>query len=393
MRAPALISGYRAFAVVIAMWLLGVPAAMRAQTVVDDGHELVITSFPDGANVSIDGVDTGKVTPMELRCIKPGPHTITVSVAAAGWNTDTRTINVLDVDSEGRPRDTHLSFTLLPMVTQGSPGPQGPPGPAGASGGIGVPGATGPAGPAGPAGPKGDPGATGATGATGAAGATGAQGPAGPAGPTGPAGPAGVAGSAGGLNGRKEFLTIYPGTTFTVPDGVTRLSVELYGAGGGGGAGAFSNSCVTEGGGGGGGAYSSTILTVQPGQNLQILAGQGGTGGPGATPGSDTEVLDSSNNVLAVAHGGTGAPDVNPLCVSGVGAGGAADPTASISHAGSSGGPGASALTTANAGGPGGKGFTPPGFPVSPNGIFGKGGDGGSQFGNLGVNGYAILSW
>jgi len=78
--------------------LLGVPAALRAQTVIDDGHEVVITSFPDGANVWIDGVDTGKVTPMELRRISPGTHTIKVAVASAGWNSDTRTITVLDVD-------------------------------------------------------------------------------------------------------------------------------------------------------------------------------------------------------------------------------------------------------------------------------------------------------
>jgi PEGA domain/Collagen triple helix repeat (20 copies) len=149
---------------------LAVPAAPRAQTVVDDGHSVIITSFPDGAHVLIDGVDTGQVTPMEVHRIKPGLHKITVSVAAAGWNTDTRTINVLDVDSAGKPRDTHLSFTLLPTVTQGPPGPQGPPGQAGADGGIGVPGAPGAIGPQGP---------KGGSGATGAAGAAGPQGPAG----------------------------------------------------------------------------------------------------------------------------------------------------------------------------------------------------------------------
>src|SRR5215471_13376296 len=99
---------------VFTLCLPGIPAALRAQTVVDDGHAVVITSFPDGANVLIDGVDTGKVTPMEVHGIKPGIHKITVSVASGGWNTDTRTINVLDVDSAGKPRDTHLSFTLLP---------------------------------------------------------------------------------------------------------------------------------------------------------------------------------------------------------------------------------------------------------------------------------------
>ena len=159
---------------------LGVPAALRAQTTeVDDGHEVVITSFPDGANVWIDKIDTGKVTPMELRRISPGPHTIKVAVASPGWNSDTRTINVLDVDPvTNRRRDTHLTFTLLPTVTQGPPGPQGPTG----APGIGVPGAPGAKGDTGATGPAGQKGDTGATGATGPTGATGATGPAGPQG-------------------------------------------------------------------------------------------------------------------------------------------------------------------------------------------------------------------
>ena len=76
--------------------------ARQTQTI-DDGHEVVITSFPDGANVFIDGVDTGKVTPMELRKIKPGQHVILVSVPGGGWVPDTRTVNVIDVDTKGNP--------------------------------------------------------------------------------------------------------------------------------------------------------------------------------------------------------------------------------------------------------------------------------------------------
>ena|SRR3984957_14274254 len=236
---------------------LVVPVALRAQTVVDDGHSVVITSFPDGANVLIDGVDTGKVTPMEVHRITPGLHTITVSVAAAGWNTDTRTINVLDVDAAGRPRDTHLSFTLLPTVTQGPPGPQGPTGPAGASGGIGVPGAkgatgsAGSTGPAGPVGPKGDTGATGATGATGPAGPAGATGAIGSQGPSGPQGSAGagvdtlgtISGTVLSCTSSVDGSTVYiPGRSFftkteatgafefdLVPHGTYNMKVEAPG--------------------------------------------------------------------------------------------------------------------------------------------------------------------
>jgi PEGA domain-containing protein/collagen triple helix repeat protein len=178
--------------------LFGVPAALRAQDVVDDGHEVVITSFPDGANVSIDGVDTGKVTPMELRHISPGLHTIKVSVASPGWNSDTRTITVLDVDPvTNRGRDTHLTFTLLPTGTQGPPGAPGATGPAGPKGDTGATGATGPAGATGATGPAGPKGDTGATGATGPAGATGATGPAGPKGDTGATGATGLTGATG----------------------------------------------------------------------------------------------------------------------------------------------------------------------------------------------------
>jgi hypothetical protein len=209
------------------------PAALRAQTVVDDGHEVVITSFPDGASVLIDGLDTGKVTPVELRNIAPGTHMITVS--AAGWQTNTQKITVLDVDPvSGRLRDTYLSFTLLPALTTGPAGPQGdpgPPGPQGIQGLIGPAGTNGTNGINGTNGAaatiavgtvmSGSPGSTpiilnsgtpsaavfnfvipqGATGATGATGAQGATGPQGPQGPPG-SGSNSLAGdnTAGGLN-------------------------------------------------------------------------------------------------------------------------------------------------------------------------------------------------
>src|SRR5260370_17637006 len=98
-------------------------------TTVDDGHQLCITSFPDGANVLIDSVATGQVTPMCLNKIKPGSHVISVASPSAGWQADTRTIQVLDLDGNGRVRDTHLSFTLMPSLTTGPPGPHGPIGP------------------------------------------------------------------------------------------------------------------------------------------------------------------------------------------------------------------------------------------------------------------------
>src|SRR6266446_2502454 len=100
-----------------------------AQTVADDGHQLCVTSFPDGATISLDGAAIG-TTPMCRNKIAPGAHVVSVSASGSGWQTDSRTIQVLDLDGNGRVRDTHLSFTLMPTLTSGPPGPQGPAGPA-----------------------------------------------------------------------------------------------------------------------------------------------------------------------------------------------------------------------------------------------------------------------
>jgi len=130
--------------IVATLWLLGGAASLRAQS-------LHVTSFPDGANVLIDGKDTGKVTPMSVS-LTAGAHTVVVQLSnLTGWNVDTRTVTIASGDN-------YLSVTLLPTLTTGPPGPQGPPGPEGPQGLIGpqgIPGLsiTGPQGPAGPHGP------------------------------------------------------------------------------------------------------------------------------------------------------------------------------------------------------------------------------------------------
>lgn len=141
----------RAFLNTCFVALLCSPAVMAAGA-------LKVTSFPNGAEVLIDNVSTGKVTPMSTS-VNVGDHQVTVRIAGGGWRDDTRTVSIIDGNND-------LSVTLLPTLTQGPPGPQGPQGPQGLSG---------------PAG------------ATGAAGPTGAPGPSGPAGATGPAGPSTLA--------------------------------------------------------------------------------------------------------------------------------------------------------------------------------------------------------
>ncbi|MEO7443580.1 MAG: phage tail protein, partial [Acidimicrobiales bacterium] len=56
--------------------------------------------------------------------------------------------------------------------------------------------------------------------------------------------------------------------TYTVPTGVTSVTVVCRGGGGGGG-----GSVVNGGGGGGGGAYASSVLTVVPGAAHTITVG------------------------------------------------------------------------------------------------------------------------
>ncbi len=440
------------FVLALVATLFLAPSRAGAQ---DNKHgKLKVTSFPSGANVFVDGKDTGQVTPMGTE-VSVGWHKVKVSIPNPGWNADLRDVQVAAGNND-------LSVTLLPIVSAGPMGPQGPAGPAGpmgpqglagpagatgpagaqgpgglqgpkgdigatgaagptgpvgATGSQGPVGATGPMGPQGSQGPKGDTGATGevgATGSTGAAGpvgpmgpqgpqgpmgnvgATGATGPAGPAGPTGntgPTGPMGLQGPVGppGL-GLNGRQEFQSTGAFVVPTGVNRLSVELYGAGGGG-----AVVPCNGGGGGGGGAYTSTILAVQAGQVLTITVGAKGRAGTTAVPpggnGGDTQVLDDNNNMLAVAHGGMAGQPYPPSGITcGTPVPGAGGGATDPSAAISHSGPSAPNGFSPND--LGAVGYQVPGFAFQPNGQFGGGGQG-SFFppAQAGEGGYALLTW
>src|SRR5207253_2585174 len=81
---------------------------------------LKVTSFPSGANVAVDGADTGKVTPMNIT-LSVGAHTVAVSVPDPEWNVDTRTVLIVSGNND-------LSVTLWPILTVGPIGPPGAPG-------------------------------------------------------------------------------------------------------------------------------------------------------------------------------------------------------------------------------------------------------------------------
>ena len=243
----------------------------------------------------------------------------------------------------------------------------------------------------GAAGAAGAQGPAGSAGAAGTPGPAGSQGPAGATGPAGPIGQTGPPGSGGGFSGIQEFTQ---GGTFTVPAGVTRLLVEMWGAGGGGAGG----SEVFTGAGGGGGGYTRAIIAVSPVATYNIVVGAGGGEGAGGfycctdvsgTNGGPSQVIDSSSNVLASAGGGGG----GGLCDVCVGAGGGGGTGANaIGRNGSIGGPGSPGY----AGGVGGG--APSGSISTNSGIGGWGGTkGGSgqpgQNGANGTNGYVLITW
>jgi hypothetical protein len=105
--------------------------------------------------------------------------------------------------------------------------------------------------------------------------------------------------------------------TFTVPANVTRIVVEMWGAGGGGGAG--NSSGLTVGGGGGAGAYAWNVFTNTGTTVYMVTAGSGGAGGIAGSANGATGPT-SSFGALMSATGGAGGVNAT---TGGTGAGGA----------------------------------------------------------------------
>jgi len=99
---------------------------------------------------------------------------------------------------------------------------------------------------------------------------------------------------------------------WTVPAGVTQITVEVWGGGGGGGGSLNVTDCEGQcAAGGGGGAYASSNLTVSSNQTLYIVVGAGGAGGiygDDGTDGDDSFVGPdiNSTNADVLAAGGSG---------------------------------------------------------------------------------------
>ncbi len=91
--------------------------------------------------------------------------------------------------------------------------------------------------------------------------------------------------------------------TFTVPDAVSRIMVEVWGGGGGGAwADKHEGKNVCSGGGAGGaGGYGKGIFNVQPGDRYDVVVGAGGVGGQNGLPGGNSSFADK-----IIANGGSG---------------------------------------------------------------------------------------
>ena len=197
-------------------------------------------------------------------------------------------------------------------------------------------------------------------------------------------------------------------TTFTVPAGVTSITVQVWGGGGRGG----SRTTAGEGGGAGGGGFSKKTFSVNPGDIYNLSVGGGST--TGTSPGGDSWFV---NNTTLLARGGNSVADNATAGATG-GAVGIGDVTYSGGNGFSAasmatGGGGSSAGTASNGtnatsasgavapagGGNGGNGATSNNNPGIAGSFPGGGGGGAdkagsaNQVGGNGGNGQVTVSW
>jgi hypothetical protein len=211
-----------------------------------------------------------------------------------------------------------------------------------------------------------------------------------------------------------------------VPDGVTGVLAELWGAGGGGGGGGRPGVGHAGGGGGGGsGAYVRSVVPVVPGTTYRVIVGPGGGGGAASGPGvwgGDTSLIEPTvlrgPVVLARAAGGRGgepgsgdvtcASSLDEVLASGGVGGDGGPPPASLGtlrRAGVDGNEGLPAVQTLvfDSAGPrcigvinafgsahGGVGVA---GSLSPAGTAGGSGGAPNQAGGAGQPGYALIVW
>lgn len=172
--------------------------------------------------------------------------------------------------------------------------------------------------------------------------------------------------------------------SFTVPEDIYKIAVELWGAGGGG----FGNGAAVSGGSAGAGGYGFKIFDVTPGQIIPVTCGSGGiAGAPGADGGDSTFLtMTAGGGKKGVDAGGN------------AGAGGVVT-GADFAINGQPGQYGSSGTTLSGMAGSsprgGGGGFYDPTTAANQAGTFPGGGGAGaySGTGGAGANGAANVYW
>lgn len=107
----------------------------------------------------------------------------------------------------------------------------------------------------------------------------------------------------GDMCGYKNFYSLYSSGEFTIPAGVTRIGVELWGAGGGGNANAA----------GGGGGYIRAQINVTAGDICTVAIGNGGSGAAVANATAGTSTSIALPGTFYNATGGGGATYTAPV--------------------------------------------------------------------------------
>lgn len=171
---------------------------------------------------------------------------------------------------------------------------------------------------------------------------------------------------------------------FTVPTGVSSITVKMWGAGGGGGAGGgAATSQSTSGGNGGGAGYATGTVSVTAGEVLYIDVGSsgaaGGTTHNAGNGGGYSALRRSDGTKLIVAAGGGGGGGAYGTTVNG-GAGGSGGTTGNAGAKATTGGGGGGGATGAAAGNGGTAGTN------------GTAGSVGAQYGGGNGGGYSLTS-
>ncbi|MFM2339462.1 MAG: hypothetical protein RLZZ360_98 [Candidatus Parcubacteria bacterium] len=128
---------------------------------------------------------------------------------------------------------------------------------------------------------------------------------------------------AAGTSTQQVVYTAAGTSTFTVPSGVTSVTVKSWGAGGGSGA-SYSTNGGGAGAGGGGGFVQGNVTTI-PAENLTVRVGGGGAGGTAATStgggggGGYSGVFRTSTPLLVAGGGGGGGGGVTNIKYVGAG--------------------------------------------------------------------------